>query len=112
MVRSLMAVTMMCLLLLLTSINFFIYAGVKNDAPEVVLACGGDEDSSDTYPSSPAGPDEKSPGNAVSLTEEYIHDIEHVEDQFWINALFQHKIHEAEKLSIVHFERLSPPPEA
>lgn len=107
-----LGVGMMFLLLLLTSINFFIYSSPDYKTQQVVQACTGNEDSSDNYPCNPAGPDEKSPNSPVSLTEEYIHDGEQLDDPFWTNSLFQHMIHEAEKLCIVHCERFSPPPEA
>lgn len=109
-VRAFLSVGLMSLLLLLTSINFFIYSG---NAKEVVAySCvESDEDCSQGNPN-PAGPDEKSPGNPVSITEEYIHESEGAESPFWTNALFSHKIHEAEKLNIVHYDIFSPPPEA
>jgi hypothetical protein len=101
----------MCLLLLLTSINFFIYSGEAKS--HMQYSCvEADEDCSSQSNPNPAGPDEKSPGNPVSITEEYIHEGEDSVDPYWINALFCHKIHEAEQLNIVHFEIISPPPEA
>lgn len=111
--KAFLSVTMMLLLLWLTSINFFIYAAADNTHKTVSLQCSNEEESPETFPCNPnpAGPDEKSPGAPISLTEEFIHDLEHAEDPFWTNALFQHMIHEAEQLCIVHFERLSPPPE-
>jgi hypothetical protein len=110
-VRMILSAVLMFLLLLLTSINFFIYAG--DAKAQVQYTCvEADEDCSTQGNPNPAGPDEKSPGNSLSLTEEYIHEGEHLEDPFWTNELFRHKIHEAEQLKLVHFEILSPPPEA
>ncbi|WEK36601.1 MAG: hypothetical protein P0Y53_03730 [Candidatus Pseudobacter hemicellulosilyticus] len=111
-VKAFLSAGMMLLLLWLTSINFFIYASADNTHKVVSLQGQGEEESPETFPCNPSGPDEKSPGNPVSLTEEYIHDAAHAEHPSWIDALFQHMIHEAEQLSIVHFELLSPPPEA
>ena len=109
-VRAFLAVGLMCLLVLLTTINFFIYNGTAKE--QVQYSCISSSDEEAQGNPNPAGPDEKSPGNPVSLTEEYIHEGENSIDPFWINALFRHKIHAAEQLNIVHFEILSPPPEA
>lgn len=108
-VRVFLSVGLMCLLLLLTTINFFIYSGEAKQYTEYSCVEANEEASSNP---NPAGPDEKSPGNPVSITEEYIHEGEDSVDPFWINALFRHKIHAAEQLNIVHFEIISPPPEA
>lgn len=108
--KVLSAVTMMLLLLFMTCVNQFVYGGGKT---EVVASwdCD-DEDSSPCYPNGPAGPDEKSPDAPVSINEELIHFNETHESPFWANALFEHMIHQADKLCVVHFEILSPPPNA
>lgn len=111
--KNFLAAGMVLLLLWLTSINFVIYSGnFGKGLQQSALVCTGEEESSESYPCNPAGPDEKAPGGPVSIAEEYIHESEHHTNPFWINALFQHKIHEAENTRIVHFELLSPPPEA
>ena len=111
-VRAILAVGLMCLLVLLTSINFFIYSGDSKEQVQYSCVSSEEDGSASQGNPNPAGPDEKSPGNSISLTEEYIHEGEHSVDPFWINALFRHKIHAAEQLNIVHFEIISPPPEA
>jgi hypothetical protein len=93
------AISMIFLLVFLTCVNQFIYGSCDKDA---ISACS----------NSPAGPDEKSPDAPVSINEEYIHDHESPVNPFWANALFAHMIHEADKLTVVHFEILSPPPNA
>ena len=108
--RTLLTAGLMLLLLFFTGVNYFIYGSNKPET-KITWTCT-EEESSESYPCNPAGPDEKSPNSPVSFTEEYIHEGEEVTNPFWINHLFQHMIHEAEKLSIVHFELLSPPPEA
>ena len=112
--RPLVAVGMMLLLVWLTSINF-LYATVNDSASQTLAACmDGAEDSEDcNMPNSPTGPDEKSPdAPATSFLEEFIHDHPHTVNPLWINMMFQHKVHEAEKLSVVHGEIFLPPPEA
>lgn len=110
-VRAILSVGLMCLLLLLTSINFFIYSG--DARVHVEFSClQADEDCSSQGNPNPAGPDEKSPGGPITIQEEYIHEGEGSVDPYWINALFRHKIHAAEQLKLVHFEIISPPPEA
>lgn len=104
------AVSMIFLLLFLTCVNQFIYDGGK-DAVVVTWNCD-DEEPGPCYPNSPAGPDEKSPDVPVSINEELMHFHETHVSPFWSNALFAHLIHEADKLRVVHFEILSPPPNA
>lgn len=102
------AVSMMLLLLFLTCVNQFVYA--SNQADLVTSWDCNDEDPGPCYPNGPAGPDEKSPDAPVSINEELIHFHETHESPFRANALFEHMIHQADKLCVVHFEILSPPP--
>lgn len=102
------AVWMMLLLLFMTVINQFAY-GSSKDGVAVTWNCD-DEDQAPCYPNSPAGPDEKSPDAPVSINEELIHFHETPVSPFWANGLFEHMIHEADRLCAVHFEILSPPP--
>jgi hypothetical protein len=101
------------LLLLLTGINFVIYADNScQDSITWADSNNSPEESESGCPGSPAGPDEKSPNAPVSINEEYIHEHAGVVNPFSINPLFEHKIHEAEKLCVVHFDLFVPPPEA
>lgn len=110
--KSLLAVGMMLLLLWLTSINF-LYLTSKNPGTLITWTdAGEDEDTASNYPGSPAGPDEKSPDAPISIIEEFIHEHSHTENNLWVNMLFKHKVHETEKLTVVHPESFSPPPEA
>jgi hypothetical protein len=104
-------VSMIFLLLFLTCINQFIYDSSDKDAATVSWNCN-DEEPGPCYPNSPAGPDEKSPDAPVSINEEYMHEHSSPVNPFWANAIFEHMIHEADKLRVVHFEILSPPPNA
>jgi hypothetical protein len=102
------AVMMMLLLVFLTCINQFIYSSPDKD--DVAVAWNSnDKDPGPCYPNGPAGPDEKSPDAPVSI-EEFIHEHQSPVNPFWANALFEHLIHEADKLCVVHFEIHSPPP--
>lgn len=107
-------VGMMLLLILLTSMNFFIYPSSDTKAKSCwTSAGGGDEESPENgNNSNPAGPDEKSPNKPISVNEEYIHEGPEADNPIWVNMLFEHKIHEAEKLQVVHFELVTPPPKA
>ena len=110
------AVGMILLLLLLTSMNFFTYsssADAKAKSCWSTTTTGGDEESPESSGNPcPSGPDEKAPNKPISVNEEYTHEGPEVSNPFWVNPLFEHKIHEAEKLQIVHYELLTPPPKA
>jgi len=106
------AVGMMLLLLLLTSMNYFVYSGNDEDTQTSWTASNEEESPETNNPCSPAGPDEKAPNKPVSVNEEYIHEGPEIDHPFRIDPLFAHKIHEAEKLQIVHYELVTPPPKA
>jgi len=107
------AVGMMLLLLLLTTMNYFIYPSSDTKAISCWASAGGDEESPENgNNSNPAGPDEKSPNKPISVNEEYIHEGPEADNPIWVNMLFEHAIHETEKLQIVHFELITPPPKA
>jgi hypothetical protein len=110
--KRIVACAMMLLLLWITGINFLY---LSKDTGSSLITCidtDGDEESSSDCNSNPAGPDEKSPDAPISITEEFIHEYHSPVNPDWTNMLFQHKVHEAEKLCIFHPESFSPPPEA
>lgn len=110
--KRIVATAMMLLLLWITGINFLY---LTKDPGSALITCtdtSGDEDSDTACNSNPAGPDEKSPDAPITITEEFIHEYHNPVNPDWISMLFQHKVHEAEKLCIFHPERFSPPPEA
>jgi hypothetical protein len=111
--KPVVAVGMMLLLLWLTSINFLYAVQNYDQALVTCMDTNEDEESNCGIPGQPTGPDEKSPdAPATSFIEEYIHEHAHAVNSLWIDMMFQHKVHEAEKLCIVHTESFSPPPEA
>ena len=109
--KRIVAVAMMLLLLWITGINF-LYA--FKDVSSALITCvdaDGDEDSGANCNTSPAGPDEKSPDAPITITEEFLHEYHNPVNPDWISMLFQHKVHETERLCIFHPESFSPPPE-
>jgi hypothetical protein len=76
------------------------------------MAADCDEDTAGDCNANPAGPDEKSPDAPLTISEEFLHTYHNPVDPDWINWLYEHKVHEAEKLCIYHPESFSPPPEA
>ena len=106
--KNLLAVALMFLLVFLTTANFFFYPQDSNSGYSFM---SGQTDEAEGFPGSPSGPDEKAPGPPVSFSEEYIHGHLEVTDFFLSNRLFKHLIKASEKIELVHFELLSPPPE-
>jgi hypothetical protein len=106
--KSLLALVMIFLLLFLTTANSFFY---PEDSKVAYSYMAGQEDEAEGFPGSPSGPDEKAPGGPVSFSEEYIHGHLEITDFFLSNRLFKHMITASEKIELVHFELLSPPPE-
>ncbi|MBC7850924.1 MAG: hypothetical protein H7Y31_14375 [Chitinophagaceae bacterium] len=99
---------MIALLLLLTCINYVVFA---ESAPPTTIAWlnsgGGDDAETDT---NPAGPDEKAPGNPVSISEEYLHD--HQDASNSISDILTHQLlMVCSKVHPVHFELITPPPD-
>lgn len=110
--KTIPAVGMMLLLVLLTSMNFFIYADPDSKVKSCWAAPTEEESPETNSPCSPTGPDEKAPNKPVSVNEEYIHEGPEVDHLFGIESILAHKIHAAAKLQIVHFELQTPPPKA
>lgn len=104
------SVFMIALIMLLTNANYFIYPGTAENAGLVELT-ESEGGQGMPAPGNPAGPDEKSPNAPVSFNEEYVHKQEDLHNPFWTNHMFQYMIQQSEKLDLVHFEILSPPPE-
>lgn len=105
--KVLSIVVMSLCLLLLTGVNFFIYPPTTSFAASLITT------SENTDEQAPTPVEEKS-SSKVGLTvqEEYIHEHFTIRDQSAFIVLSKHKIPTAEKLQIVHFELVSPPPKA
>lgn len=91
-------------LLFLTGINFILYPSYN------LVAAVADMNGGETEDTSPSGPVEEKTASA-SLAEEFLHEHFYLNVAL-VNNLMLHKIHEAEKLQIVHSELLTPPPES
>jgi len=99
---------MIFLLLFLTSANYFFFSENPESSYSSIST---QEEDAEAFPGSPSGPDEKAPGAPVSFSEEYIHGHLEISDFFLSNRLFKHLIAASEKIELIHFELLSPPPE-
>ncbi len=107
--RFLSTCLMFLCLTLLTSMNFFLFGFTKADTG---LFCVNVEEceSKSNYP--PAGPSEDKSGNtgSFSFSEEIIHES-NPEFNFSTNNFFYlHHIADAEKIEMIHPERMLPPP--
>ena len=108
-VKKLVSIVVMCLCLaFLTGVNFFIYP--PSQPALAIFTHSGDTNDEE----SPTPVEEKSSSKTGISTaqEEYIHDLHHIRNLSAIEILSRYKIPETEKLQIVHFERVSPPPKA
>ncbi len=103
---------MTALLLLLTSMNFFVYP--TDDSAKSVIAIEATDGNADNFPDenkpSPTGPDEKAPGNPVSISEEYLHD-QHETDASVSDNLIHQLLLVCSKVHPAHFELITPPPD-
>ncbi|MEO7522547.1 MAG: hypothetical protein ABIT58_00555 [Ferruginibacter sp.] len=106
--RKIISISIMCFcLLFLTAANFFIYPST----PHVHVSLVNNQDSNDEE--SPAPVEEKSSSKTgLTIQEEYIHELHSIKDMTAFITREKHKIPSVEKLQIVHFELVSPPPKA
>ena len=107
--RGVVAIVFIFLLLLLTTANYF--AAICNNTSDVVSLTAPQAEDSEAFPGSPGGPDEKPPGNPVSVSEEYLHGHSDNHEFGLADQLFTHLISASGVIELVHFELLSPPPE-
>ncbi|WP_205508469.1 hypothetical protein [Longitalea arenae] len=110
--KRIVAIVMMLLLLWITGINFLYMSKETSAALITCIDADGDEETRGDCKTNPAGPDEKSPDAPVTFSEEFLHPHHSPVNPDWINWLYEHKVHETEKLCIYHPESFSPPPEA
>jgi len=97
---------MMCLcLLLLIGDNFFVYTIGSDNTKNISMITDIDENES------PNPVEEHSKSNqGLTIQEEYLHERHSYKDFAWLTMLLYHRVLEAEKLQIVHYELVSPPP--
>lgn len=108
-----LAVLLMALLILLTSINFFFYTEKISNQAIALSETNAPDDGAASFPEkdepSPQGPDEKAPGNPVSFSEEYLHESSDLSALYSTNLVHQ-LILVCTKVARVHFEIIVPPP--
>jgi hypothetical protein len=101
--RMLSVAVMVLGLLLLTGSNFIIYS----DYHQAKQVC--QQQDSQEVPG-PLEEKSKSSGGALNIVEEYLHEKHSFKELSWLDDLLRHRIMDAEKLQIVHYELISPPP--
>ncbi len=93
-------------LLFLTGANFFIYPPSDNYCNNLVQ-----HSNDNTDEESPTPVEEKSSSKTgLTVQEEYIHEHHSIKDLSAFVILSKHSIPAVEKLQVVHFELVSPPP--
>jgi hypothetical protein len=92
----------------LTCVNYFLYADHGNQQITATSCEAGD--TSENIPPNPT--EEKSGNTGFSIMEEMMHEHQFSLDLSWFNKLYLHKVAEAGKIEMVHYDLLSPPPEA
>ena len=107
--RKLLATWLIMLLVLVTSMNFFVYNPSSSIANKVESATNDRSEKESKNLPDPTGPDEKSPNTSISLNEEYVHEHDEVINPYLKNRA-PYRIAGAEKLHVVHSEILLPPP--
>ena len=104
------AATVMCgCLFFLTGINFIIY-GSDAQIISIVLEAAEENASDESSPEKPA--EEKSSTGSVSIQEEYVHEVSLNHRLAAVDNPIQYQLLDDARLAIVHFELLSPPPNA
>lgn len=93
-------------LLFLTAANFFVYADYYF---EKNISWSGDAGEKQC-----AGPVEENSKSCKgpTVTEEYLHDKHFLHELSWLASSIRHRIMDAEKLTVIHYEIVSPPPKA
>lgn len=109
--RKIITPVLIALLLLLTTINYFIYSTDNCGCKSQVCSTDYPIDNSDTADNTnPAGPDEKAPNSPSSFSDEYVHEAEELSALHFTLLDREHPSY-IDKLPLVHFKIFSPPPE-
>ena len=95
-------------LFFLTGVNFIVFPQ-QNISQKAALPKQDKGDDKD--PSAPVE-EKSSANNSLSVQEEYIHELHSLDEFSETKKLLHYKNTAVEKLQTVHFELLSPPPEA
>ena len=97
-------------LLFLTTANFFVGAAMKSNQASM-QASEKSAESNEDMPSAPNTTEEKTSSSSLSVIEEYLHKDHFDFNLFNSGKRFLHKIAVSQKIELVHFKLLSPPPE-
>ena len=106
--RFMSVMLMVFALLFLTTANYFVSA--LADSAQVSLP-EKSADSNEDLPKAPNSTEEKTTSGSLSIIEEYLHKNHFDFDLFNSSERFLHQIAVSQKIELVHFKLLSPPPE-
>lgn len=105
-IKLLSVIVMSLCLILLTGINFVLYPQINNSITWNINSSG--EICAEDFPQVPT--EEKSSENSTTIHEDFLHendfDCWHV-----IPDGLLHKLMSADKLQVIHYELISPPPD-
>jgi hypothetical protein len=104
--RALSVMVMILGLLFLTGANFLVYSDYH--ANNVCQQ----QDAQQGEAPNPVEEKSKSSNGGINIQEEYLHEKHSLKELAWLNDLLRHRIMDAEKLQIVHYELVSPPPKS
>ena len=106
--RYVAAIVMCSCLLFLTGINFIVYSA-DTKTISIALDTSGDNTSDEIPSEKPV--EEKSSTSSVSIQEEYVHEMHSLQNNAGADIALNYSLLDEAKLSIVHFELISPPPD-
>jgi len=98
-------------LLFLTTANFFVGASSMEDNHATMPVSQQSADSNEDLPAAPNPTEEKTSTNSISIIEEYLHKDHFDFNLFNSGKRVLHQIAVSQKIELVHFKLLSPPPE-
>ena len=98
-------------LLFLTTANFFVGASSIEDSQAAMPVSQKSADSNEDLPAAPNPTEEKTSTNSISVIEEYLHKDHFDFNLFNSGKRILHQIAVTQKIELVHFKLLSPPPE-
>ncbi len=104
------AVMLICCLIFLTSLNYFVYPSTDSECQASSLTDKSEDSGSKPDPSGPT--EEKSGNTGFSILEEFLHENHPILNFEILNQQYQHQVAEADKIPVFHGDLVSPPPKA
>jgi hypothetical protein len=98
-------------LLFLTTANFFVGAALEEANKVDIPVSQKSADCNEDLPTAPNPTEEKTSNNSISIIEEYLHKDHFDFNLFNSGKRVLHQIAVSQKIELVHFKLLSPPPE-